>query len=162
MRPRTLTSGGAQKVPQALQALWQLLYHQLTEVEGIHNLLWVFTSRGDMRWYPGDEYVDVVGIDGYPQDIHDNQSAAWTQLQQQFAGRRLLAISEFGGIPDIPRMQQLGEWWSYAVSWSDTLGPRKNDPADLQRIVLNPGTGMLATPTQTPADPGKPSQSPAP
>ncbi len=142
------------KGPEPFQALWKLLYQQLTEVEGIHNLLWVFTSGGDPAWYPGDAYVDIIGIDAYPKDIHDAENALWTTLQSQFAGRRLLTISEFGGVPDLPRMQRLDEWWSYAVSWSAELGPRKNDPTELKRIDETPGVGTIpprpqAIPAQT-------------
>jgi mannan endo-1,4-beta-mannosidase len=149
------------KGPEPFQALWKLLYHQLTDVEGIHNLLWVFTSGGDPAWYPGDAYVDIIGIDTYPKDIHDAENALWTTLQHQFAGRRLLTISEFGGVPDLPRMQRLGEWWSYAVSWSNDLGPRKNDPAELKRIDGSPSVGTLppqsqASPAPLPATAGSP------
>jgi len=136
------------KGPETFQALWKLLYQQLTEMEGIHNLLWVFTSGGDLAWYPGDAYVDIIGIDGYPKNIHDAQSALWTTLQRQFTGHRMLTISEFGGMPDLPRMQQLGEWWSYAVPWSVQLGPRKNDPTELKRIVLSSSVETLAPQTQ--------------
>jgi mannan endo-1,4-beta-mannosidase len=131
------------KGPGPFKALWRLLYYQLTEVEGIHNLVWVFTSGGDPEWYPGDSFVDIVGIDAYPKDLHDPQNAMWNTLQTQFAGRKPITISEFGGIPDIPRMQRYGEWWSYAVSWSDELGPKKNDATDLRRIVTSPGAQTL-------------------
>ena len=145
------------KGPEPFRALWELLYHQLTEVEGIHNLLWVFTSGGDLAWYPGDAYVDIIGVDAYPKDIHDAENALWTTLQCQFGGRRLLAISEFGGVPDLPHMQRLGEWWSYAVSWSADLGPRKNDPAELKRIDESHGVGTI--PPQPQASP-RPKQAP--
>jgi mannan endo-1,4-beta-mannosidase len=131
------------KGPGPFKALWRLLYYQLTEVEGIHNLIWVFTSGGDPEWYPGDSFVDIVGIDAYPKDLHDPQNAMWNTLQTQFVGRKPVTISEFGGIPDIPRMQRYGEWWSYAVSWTDDLGPKKNDAADLKRIVTSPGAQTL-------------------
>ena len=137
------------KGSEPFQALWKLLYHQLTDVEGIHNLVWVFTSGGDPAWYPGDAYVDIIGIDAYPKDIHDAENALWTTLQDQFAGRRLLTISEYGGVPDLPRMQRLGEWWNYAVSWSAELGPRKNNPAELKRIDESPGAGTLPSQPQT-------------
>jgi mannan endo-1,4-beta-mannosidase len=155
------------KGPSPFKALWRLLYYQLTEVEGIHNLIWVFTSGGDPAWYPGDSAVDVVGIDAYPKDIHDPQNAMWTTLQQQFAGRKPITVSEFGGIPDIPRMQRYGEWWSYAVSWSDELGPKKNDPADLKRIVTSPDSQTLPAdvrdqPSPLPATTATPVIPPAP
>jgi mannan endo-1,4-beta-mannosidase len=131
------------KGPGPFKALWRLLYYQLTEVEGIHNLIWVFTSEGDPNWYPGDSFVDIVGIDAYPKDLHDPQNAMWNILHKQFAERKPITISEFGGIPDIPRMQRYGEWWSYAVSWTDELGPKKNEAADLKRIVTSQGAQTL-------------------
>jgi mannan endo-1,4-beta-mannosidase len=123
--------------------LWQLLYDRLTKTDGIHNLLWVYTSGGDPAWYPGDAYVDVVGIDAYPKDLRDPEGQLWDSLRQQFGDRKVLAISEFGGIPDIPRMQRMGEFWSYAVSWSDSEGPKKNSPEELKRILASPGVATL-------------------
>jgi mannan endo-1,4-beta-mannosidase len=133
------------KGPAPFKALWAMLYDRLVHVDGIHNLIWVFTSGDDPAWYPGDAMVDIVGIDAYPKNMHDAENSLWVELQQQFDGRKPLAILEFGGVPDIPRMQHLGEYWLYAVSWSDKLGPAKNDPADLVRIYTNPGVSALPT-----------------
>ena len=158
------------KGPGPFKALWRLLYEQLTQVEGIHNLLWVFTSGGDPAWYPGDAFVDIIGIDAYPKDLHDPQNGLWNDLQKLSYGRKPLAITEFGGTPDIPRMQNFGEWWSYAVSWSGDLGPKKNEVADLKRIVTSPDVGTLgpvpgaviAVPLQPVATPIGPAVPPAP
>lgn len=127
------------KGPQPFVQLWQLLHDRLTRTDGIHNLLWVYTSEGNAAWYPGDAYVDVVGIDQYPKDLRDPQTGLWYTLQTQYGGRKLLAISEFGGVPDVPRMQRMGESWSYAVSWSDNLGPKENSPEELKRIYTSNG-----------------------
>lgn len=123
--------------PAVYRALWAMVYDRLTRVDGIHNLLWVYTSAEDPAWYPGDNRVDVVGIDAYPKDLEDAESGLWDTLQRQHDGRKMLAISEFGGVPDIPRMERFGERWLYAVSWSAELGPKKNDPAELRRIYLS-------------------------
>jgi mannan endo-1,4-beta-mannosidase len=126
------------KGPQSFVKLWRLLHDRLTKVDHLHNLIWVYTSGGDAAWYPGDEFVDVVGVDDYPIDLRDSCSVDWENLQAQFAGRKLLAISEFGGVPDIDRMKKLGEFWSYFVSWAGPLGPRKNDANELRRIYNSP------------------------
>jgi mannan endo-1,4-beta-mannosidase len=128
------------KGPKPFIWLWQFLYNRLVNQDGVHNLVWVFTSGDDPAWYPGDAFVDVIGIDAYPEDLHDTQGALWDSLQKQFYGRKPLAISEFGGVPDIPRMQKLGEYWSYAVSWQDDLGPKKNGVVELKRIYGSDGT----------------------
>jgi mannan endo-1,4-beta-mannosidase len=134
------------KGPKPFVQLWQILYDRLTKTDGIHNLIWVYTSGGDPAWYPGDAYVDVVGIDAYPKDLRDPQGQLWDTLRTQFGDRKVLAISEFGGVPDIPRMQRMGEFWSYAVSWSDQEGPKKNSPDELRRILGSPGLEMLPAP----------------
>jgi mannan endo-1,4-beta-mannosidase len=131
------------KGPKPFIQLWQILYNRLTKVDGIHNLIWVYTSGGDPAWYPGDAYVDVVGIDAYPKDLRDPESQLWDTLRAQFGDRKVLTISEFGGVPDIPRMQRMGEFWSYAVSWSDQEGPKKNSPEELKRILASPGVKTM-------------------
>ena len=36
------------------------------KAQGLNNLIWVWTSEtGDADWYPGDQYVDIVGRDLY-------------------------------------------------------------------------------------------------
>jgi mannan endo-1,4-beta-mannosidase len=131
------------KGPEPFVQLWQILFDRLTKTDGVHNLIWVFTGDGDLAWYPGDAYVDVVGIDAYPKDLRDPETALWDDLWKKMGDRKLLAISEFGGVPDIPRMQRLGEYWSYAVSWSGKEGPSKNSPEELKRIYNSSGVATL-------------------
>lgn len=55
-------------------ALWKYI-HAIFASEGVDNVLWVWNphdvSRPDFKWnnylayYPGDEYVDIVGMTGY-------------------------------------------------------------------------------------------------
>jgi mannan endo-1,4-beta-mannosidase len=106
---------------QPFKQLWHILYHRLTVTHKLHNLIWVYTSGGDMNWYPGDKYVDVVGIDAYPKSQSDPLSAQFEQMKAEFSGRKLLAISEFGGVPNVSLMHQYGEFWDYFVSWNGTV-----------------------------------------
>jgi mannan endo-1,4-beta-mannosidase len=131
------------KGPKPFIWLWQFTYNRLVNEDGVHNLVWVFTAGDDPAWYPGDAYVDVVGIDAYPEDLHDPESGLWDQLQKQFNGHKPVTISEFGGVPDVPKMQRLGEFWSYAVSWQHELGPKKNGPDELKRIYADAGALKL-------------------
>lgn len=55
-------------------ALWRYI-HSIFTAEGVDNVLWVWNphdlSRPDFKWnhflayYPGDEYVDIIGMTGY-------------------------------------------------------------------------------------------------
>ena len=134
------------KGPAPFKKLWRLLYERLAVHHGLDNLLWVYSSGTDPAWYPGDDVVDIVGIDAYPADIRDSLDATWETLLEQYGSRKLLALTEFGGTPDMPRMHDFGVWWSFAVSWSDREGPRKNDVARLKQIIADGAVGTLPPP----------------
>lgn len=100
--------------------LWRLLFDRLTHRHKLHNLIWVYTGTTP-EWYPGDAYVDIVGIDSYPADTSDPLSSDWEALLKRYDGKKLLALTEFGGIPDVAKMQRYGVRWAYFVSWAGTV-----------------------------------------
>lgn len=125
-RPLHESEGGwfwwGAKGPEPFKQLWRLLYTRLTQYHGLNNLIWVLTSE-DADWYPGDDVVDIIGVDAYPTDTSDPLSARWEALKARFNGKKLIALTEFGGVPDIPKMQQFGVWFAYFAPWSGSLGP---------------------------------------
>ena len=127
------------KGPEPFKKLWRLMFDRLTRHHGLHNLLWVYTAGGDAAWYPGDDVVDIVGHDAYPQDSGDPLTGIWETLLRQYGGRKLLALTEFGKVPDVARMRRFGVRWSYFVSWTGTLGPKGMSAADLKRLYAAPG-----------------------
>lgn len=62
------------KDAELYKALWQYIYETF-EHHGVDNVLWVWNphdvSRPEFKWnhhlmyYPGDEYVDLIGLTGY-------------------------------------------------------------------------------------------------
>ncbi len=137
-RPLHEAAGGwfwwGAKGPGPFKQLWRLMHDRLTTVHGLHNLIWVDSSGGSPDWYPGDDVVDVVGVDAYPSDITDPLSSAWETLTKNYGGRKLLALTEFGGAPDVEKMRRHGVRPSYFVSWTGDLGPKKNAKEALTRI----------------------------
>ncbi len=125
-RPLHESEGGwfwwGAKGPEPFKQLWRLLYSRLTQYHGLHNLIWVLTSE-DPAWYPGDDVVDIVGVDAYPTDKGDPLSANWETLKARFNGKKLIALTEFGGVPDVPKMHQFGVWFAYFLPWTGSLGP---------------------------------------
>ena len=122
------------KGPEPFKQLWRLMYDRFTNVHHLHNLIWVDCSGMNAAWYPGDSYVDIVGIDAYPSDVTDPLGSTWNTLLAQHGGRKLLALSEFGGVPDVAKMHRFGVRWSYFVSWTGDVGPRKMTKDALTRI----------------------------
>ncbi|MGC0312741.1 glycoside hydrolase family 26 protein [Kitasatospora acidiphila] len=59
--------------PADYQALWRITYDYLVKTRGLHNLVFAWTpvswdgAPGVDPWnyYPGDQYVDLVGVDDY-------------------------------------------------------------------------------------------------
>jgi mannan endo-1,4-beta-mannosidase len=130
------------KGPTACILLWRLMYDRLTHHHNLHNLIWVSSTGTKPDWYPGDAYVDIVGIDAYPSDNADPLSETWETLNRRFDGKKLLALTEFGGVPDTDKMSRYGVRWSYFVTWS---GRAKKSPSSevtdryRQSSVLNQG-----------------------
>ena len=145
-RPLHESEGGwfwwGAKGPEPFKQLWRLLYQRLTFYHGVHNLIWVLTSE-DPAWYPGDDVVDVVGVDGYPTDKGDPLSSRWQALLMRFNGQKLIALTEFGGVPDIEKMQRFGVWWSWFAPWTGTYGPTAMPNATVIRIYQSPAVVTL-------------------
>ncbi len=139
-RPLHEASGGwfwwGAKGPEPFKQLWRLLFNRLTIYHHLHNLIWVLTNE-DPAWYPGDDVVDIVGVDAYPTDPTDALSSDWQTLKSQFDGVKLIALSEFGGVPDVERMHTFGVWWSYFSPWTGSY--IEGAPTDtLTRIYQSP------------------------
>ncbi len=136
-RPLHEAAGGwfwwGAKGAEPCKALWNLLFERLTEHHGLHNLIWVWTADANdaaLDWYPGDDVVDIVGIDIYPDaGDHNSQVAAFEKLKDVFQGRKILALSECGSIPDPDEMVSDGATWSYFMPWyGDHTIPSGNNP----------------------------------
>lgn len=119
--------------PEAFKKLWRLTYDRLTNHHSLHNLIWVLTSE-DPAWYPGDDVVDILGVDAYPTDINDPLVTRWQNLLARFDGKKIIALTEVGRVPDIPGMHALGVWWSYFASWNGDLGPVAVSDEALERV----------------------------
>ncbi|HWR41434.1 MAG TPA: glycosyl hydrolase, partial [Patescibacteria group bacterium] len=103
----------ASKDTELYKALWRY-FHKVFDDNGVDNLIWVWNphdlSFPDFRWnhglmyYPGDEYVDVVGLTGYntgtyfPGEKWRSFTEAYQPVYDQYtrAFTKPLMITEFG------------------------------------------------------------------
>jgi hypothetical protein len=96
------------------------MYDRLTNEHDLHNLIWVFTSSAaeedHLEWFPGDDVVDIVGIDIYT-DPSSSMSGQWYDLLDEYDGRKMIALSETGHPPDPDLMRQRGVRWSWFSPW---------------------------------------------
>lgn len=98
------------------KALWAYMYEYFTS-RGVHNLIWVWTSQnnGDIDWYPGDKYVDIIGQDIYNQGSTANASD-FKKLQATYPSK-IITLSECGNVGKLSEQWSKGARWSYAMPW---------------------------------------------
>ncbi|MGD8176545.1 glycosyl hydrolase [Marinimicrobium sp. ARAG 43.8] len=109
--------------PEALKELWVILYDRLTNDHQLHNLIWVYTHAGEINedWYPGDNYVDIVGYDGYDGNNDENPFASrYETLLSQHDGEKLIALTETGTIPNVSIMHENNAWWAFYITWNSS------------------------------------------
>jgi mannan endo-1,4-beta-mannosidase len=131
------------ETPENTAKLWRQMYDYLVKERKLHNLIWVYsagvhaggynkavkqenrTLEGEIafrkRYYPGDKFVDIAGIDIYPgssygQPTEDVYPKAF-QIMQAVAPGKMLAMCE-SGVPLNPDlMAKDGPKWLYNLQW---------------------------------------------
>jgi mannan endo-1,4-beta-mannosidase len=110
--------------PENFKGLWRLMHDRLTNHHGLHNLIWEYTSSaaksGWLNWYPGDDVVDMIGLDIYT-DPSSSMSGEWYDVLAEYNGRKMIALSESGTLPNAASMQMYGIDWSYYSMWTDSF-----------------------------------------
>jgi mannan endo-1,4-beta-mannosidase len=118
-RPLHEASGGwfwwGAKGPAPFIHLWRLMYDRMVNYHQLHNLIWVYTS-GDSEWYPGDDVVDIVSLDIYT-SAGSSMSAEWENIQAEFNGKKIVALSESGTLPVADKIRLFSTWWSWFAVW---------------------------------------------
>ena len=104
-------------------ALYKLMFDTFVNKKGLHNLIWVWTTdeaSDALDWYPGDEYVDVVGRDYYyyPREAnHSSLVGSFETVKEMFGGRKIVTLSENGSVPYPDEMKADGANWSWFMPW---------------------------------------------
>ena len=110
--------------------LWKLMHDKFTNEYGLDNLIWVLGYSGDVRdgWYPGDEYVDIIGSDTYN---NTTNKKAWDKLLK--ITNKLMAFHECGNVPSVEQFESDGAMWSWFMIWhTDYI--MKNDVENLKAV----------------------------
>lgn len=98
--------------------LWKLMYERLTQTHGMNNLIWVYNGQ-HADWYPGNDYVDIIGEDVYtrPRDT-ESQYALFEQALQYSDANKIIALSEIGVLPSVDLMYTDNACWSFFITWN--------------------------------------------
>ena len=117
--------GGRLCTEQQYQELYRMTWLYFTKERGLDNILWCYSPNGNcgpqayMSRYPGDEFVDILGVDTYEYVGADSLEEAGARYGQEIRDQltyltalstehhKLMCLSETGleGIPD-------EKWWT--------------------------------------------------
>ncbi len=141
----------AKEGAEVYKELWKYLYNSLTNDYGLHNLIWVQNlyawSEESAQWYPGDEYVDIVGYDKYNTQYNrhdgltsgpneDAERRLFKSLYDHVDGRKIVAMPENDTVPSLENMLIEDAGWLYFCIWYDNGQQNFVSGADYQ----NPDT----------------------
>jgi len=102
--------------------LWVAMFDYFAS-KGIHNLIWVWTLDATpgtenewASWYPGNDLVDIVGVDIYADDT-DAKERQYKAAADLSAGHKMVTVSECGNIPEPIKCIAAGEKWCWFMAW---------------------------------------------
>lgn len=120
--------------PENFVKLWRLMYRHFTQDLGLNNLIWVLgyshLYRDYEGWYPGDEYVDVIGSDSYEGGVQNKLYRDLTQITQS----KPFAFHECGTNPTAQELTTTP--WAWFMTWHTSFITDENDP-DALRALYN-------------------------
>ena len=98
--------------------LWRMMHDKFTNEYGLDNLIWVLGYSEKMRsgWYPGDDYVDIVGSDNYAKSTTNKK--AWNKLTEITS--KPMAFHECSILPSVSKFEEEGTVWSWFMLWHTT------------------------------------------
>ena len=103
--------------PEAYKKLYITLYDRLTNHHGINNLIWLWNGQSQ-DWYPGDEYVDIVGEDIYPGErVYTSQVKKYLEAAAYSEKRKMVVLSENGCLFDPDLAIRDGAMWGFFATW---------------------------------------------
>lgn len=119
--------------------LWQLMYDRYTNEWELDNLIWAlgFTASVPAEWYPGDEYVDMVGADTYVEN--DGSLIGMYNKVVDLVGTDVpIMLHENGTIPNPESLEADGSYWSSFMTWhTEWITDSKWNTTDSINSVFN-------------------------
>lgn len=108
---------------QAYRELWVYMFNYFKKA-GLRNLIWVWTTQtsmesdADYEFYPGAEYVDIVGKDIYNNTNASNIASQFNTVTRMVTDK-MVTLSENGGVSDMASQWDSGAKWLYFMPWYD-------------------------------------------
>lgn len=123
--------------PEEFVAAWRHIHDRFREL-GVDNVVWVWTVSGYLgnaeqmkQLYPGDAYVDWIGMDQYNYflchnstnwlDFERSQRPSYDWLRANVSDTKPIMLAEFSTAPDPQRPERQREWYAEIPGVAPTL-----------------------------------------
>lgn len=125
-RPLHEASGGwfwwGASGPEAYKELWDIVYDRMTNVHGLHNLIWVYNGQNE-DWYVGDDKCDIVGDDPYydynSREAYEKDPANSLRFKTNYlyGKNKMIMMSENDFVPDVQTAWDKNTRWLTFCTW---------------------------------------------
>lgn len=144
---------------EAYKKLWIYTYETLTNDFGCHNLIWEWNSYNfdtSANWYPGDNYVDIIGYDKYSctdwstgsKKVYHNDSAissTFYSIMQKYDSAKMISMAENDSFSTVENLTSEKAGWLYFCTWYDAGGSAESDsPNFLSDPIFNTKEDTIA------------------
>lgn len=128
------------KGPETVKALYRIMHHRFTRLHHLNNLIWVWNSPIP-ACYPGDDVVDIISRDLYPEPhTHTSHREELRELKAITGADKITLIGEIGPIPDIDALCEEKSPWVSFMTWSGAfcLEEKYTDFETLKKMYSHP------------------------
>ncbi|MBR1751037.1 MAG: beta-mannosidase [Ruminococcus sp.] len=104
--------------PDVVKALWKIMFERFTVHHGLNDLIWVWNAA-KAEFYPGDEYVDIISRDLYPEKhTHSACDKEYRELISFTNAPKIALLGETGTLPDPTEIHNKKTGWASYMTWS--------------------------------------------
>lgn len=118
---------------ESYKKLWIYTYDVLVNQYGCHNLIWEWNSYNyetSPSWYPGDEYVDIIGYDKYSCTDWSTGSAVLNHndspvsstfygIMEKYDSAKMISMAENDCFSTVENLNAEKAGWLYFCTWYD-------------------------------------------
>lgn len=140
---------GNRKGKDGIQKLWKMMYDRYVNHFHLNNLLWVWGANGPRDipgdeaysykdFYPGKDYVDVLGADVYHKDYEQKD---YNELLDVAKGK-MIALTEVGELPNAIILKAQPKWvwflvWNNFINYPNNTKQEVTDIYDLPQVLTH-------------------------
>ncbi|MDR1753906.1 MAG: glycoside hydrolase family 26 protein [Eubacterium sp.] len=97
--------------PASYIYVWRLMFDRFSRYHGLDNLIWVWSGENEL-YYPGNGYVDIVGVDCY--NLTDSSNAIRFDKAAEYAANgKLVSMTECGLLPNPDILYRDNAMWLF-------------------------------------------------